>query len=63
MYKLANTNVVVYRGRFCWCGNTYVYSVVYIAIRVALGPVKSSRYENPMTYMCDVSCVAVRRML
>jgi len=30
MYKLVNSNVV-YRGRVCWCGNIYVYLMVYMA--------------------------------
>jgi len=54
MHTLANTNVV-YRGHFCWCDNTYIHSLEYIAIRVGLGPVKSSRNEDSMAYTCDVS--------
>jgi hypothetical protein len=30
MYTLINS-YVVYRGRFCWCCNIYLYLVVYIA--------------------------------
>jgi len=35
----------------------YVHLAVCIIIRVGLGPVKSSGYENGL-YVCDVSCVA-----
>ena len=34
MYTLANSNVI-YRERFGWCGNMHVYSVVYIATKLA----------------------------
>jgi len=37
----------------------YVHSAVCIAIRVGLGPVMSSGYEDPLAYVCDVSCVVV----
>ena len=43
MYTLANITVV-YRGRFCWCG----YSAMYTAIGGEFDPVKSNRYEDPM---------------
>jgi len=56
MYILANTNVV-YCGRFCSFVNIYVHSLVHTAIRVGLGPVKSSGNEKPITCMCDVSCL------
>jgi hypothetical protein len=37
----------------------YVHSGIYISIDVGLGPVKSSGYEDPLAYVCDVSCVLV----
>jgi len=45
------------------CVCVCVHSVIYIAIRVVLGPVKSRRYEDPMVFMCDVSCVVASRIL
>jgi len=37
----------------------YVHSAVCIAMQVGLGPVKSSKFEDPLAYVCDVSCVVV----
>jgi hypothetical protein len=36
----------------------YVHLAACIAIWVGLDPAKSNRYEDPMAYMCAVSCVA-----
>jgi hypothetical protein len=37
----------------------YIHSAVCIAIQVGLGPVKSGGYEDPLAYMCDVSCIVI----
>ena len=57
MYAVANANAV-YHGRFCWCGNVCSFTV-YTAILIGLCPVKSSRCEDPLAYVCDVSYVVV----